>query len=173
VGEAVTSLTKVSKRELLEKILEIPGDQKPLNCMQCGKCTSGCTIMVLLENYPHRVVDKVRLGLIEELLRSDVIWACTQCLKCKEACPQRVSPVEVFLALRNLSINEGASLPEAYMKMLSSTLETGFIQEQVEVIGSDGETYTREKLGLPLIKGPKKLEKYQLAVMTAFEKTSR
>lgn len=173
VDKEIKNLSKASKRDLLEKFLRIPGDQNPLNCMQCGKCTSGCTVMLLLENYPHRVVGRVKIGLIDELLKSNVIWACTRCLKCKETCPQQVSPVEVFLALRSLSLSEGQSLPEAYMKMLSTTIETGFIQEPVEVIGNDGEKYSREKLNLPPIKGPKSLKKYQTALMTAFERSVR
>jgi len=171
LAEAVTVLTKIAQLELLRRLLKVPGDQNPLSCMQCGKCTSGCTIMVLLENYPHRVVDRVRLGLIEDLLKSDVIWACTQCLKCKEACPQKVSPMEVFLALRNLAISGGASLPESYMKMLATAIETGFIQEPLEVVGRDGKSYKREDLGLPPISGPKKLDVFQLTIMKAFEKS--
>ena len=171
MAEAVTVLTKIAEPELLRKLMKVPGDQNPLSCLQCGKCTSGCTIMVLLENYPHRVVDRVRLGLIDDLLRSDVIWACTQCLKCKEACPQKVSPMEVFLALRSLAISSGASLPEAYMKMLANTIETGFVQEPVEAIGKDGKSYKREDLGLPPICGPRNLEVFQLTVMKAFEKS--
>ncbi len=171
MGEAVTVLTKIADIEMLRKLMKIPGDQNPLRCMQCGRCTSGCTVMVLMENYPHRVVDRVRLGLIEDLLKSDVIWACTQCQKCKEACPQKVSPMEVFLALRNLAIASGASVPEEYMKMLSSIIETGFIQEPIKVSGRNGKTYDRESLGLPAIKGPKEIEKYMDNVMKAFENT--
>ncbi len=170
MGEAVTVITKVANLELLRKILKIPGDQNPLRCMQCGKCTSGCTVMVLMENYPHRVIDRVRLGLIEDLLKSDVIWACTQCQKCKEACPQRVSPMEVFLALRNLAIAAGGSVPEAYMKMLSSVIEIGYIQEPVKVSGRDGKTYDRATLGLPEIPKIKNPEKFVENVMNAFEK---
>ncbi|HDO20355.1 MAG: 4Fe-4S dicluster domain-containing protein [archaeon GB-1867-097] len=166
----VSLLSELADMKLLDELLKFPLELDPLACLQCGKCTSGCTVMVLMENYPSRVVERVRLGLIPALLKSDLIWACTQCQKCRDACPQKVSPVEVFIALRNLAVLKGESVPQSYLKMLSTLLERGFIQEEMKVLGSDSIEYDRSNLNLPLLKGPKNLEKFQMNVMKAFEK---
>lgn len=166
----MTVLCEKSNVDLIRRISLFPSILNPLACIQCGKCTSGCTVMVLMENFPHRVVDMVKLGLIPELLRSSVIWACTQCQKCRDACPQNVNPSEVFIVLRNMSIIEGESVPEAYMNMLSKVLECGFIQDAVSVIGSDGLVYDRLKLGLTDLKGPKNISVFQNNCMDAFQR---
>ncbi|MEM1549226.1 MAG: 4Fe-4S dicluster domain-containing protein [Candidatus Methanomethylicia archaeon] len=167
----VTTLSEKFDGSLKEKVTRFPSILNPSSCFQCGKCTSGCTIMVLMENFPHRVVDMVKLGLVSELLRSDVIWACTQCQKCRDACPQNVNPSEIFIVLRNMSIIEGGSVPEAYMSMLSKVLESGYIQDVASVIGSDGLIYDRSKLGLVNLKGPRDMSIFQNNCMEAFQRS--
>ncbi|MCC6018258.1 MAG: 4Fe-4S dicluster domain-containing protein [archaeon YNP-LCB-003-016] len=166
----VTVLSEKANVELVKRLKNFPSIVDPYACLQCGKCTSGCTVMVLMENFPHRVVDMVRLGLVPELLKSDVIWACTQCQKCRDACPQKVNPSEIFIVLRNLSIIEGGSVPDAYSNMLSKVLESGFIQDAIGVVGSDGLTYDRLKLSLPQLSGPKNVDVFQANCMDAFQR---
>ncbi|MCX8168689.1 MAG: 4Fe-4S dicluster domain-containing protein [Candidatus Methanomethylicia archaeon] len=166
----VSLISEKRNFDLIKKFNYFPAHVNPLICIQCGKCTSGCTIMVLMENFPHRVVNMVKLGLVNELLKSDVIWACTQCQKCRDTCPQIVNPSEVFIILRNLSILEGGSVPEVYMNMLSKVLECGYIQDAISVIGSDGLIYDRSKLNLTVIKGPRDLNLFQVNCMDSFQK---
>ncbi|MEM2136944.1 MAG: 4Fe-4S dicluster domain-containing protein [Candidatus Methanomethylicia archaeon] len=166
----VVVLSERSNLDMLKRVMNFPSTFNPLTCIQCGKCTSGCTVMVLMENFPHRVVENVRLGLIPELLKSDVIWACTQCQKCRDACPQNVYPSEIFIVLRNLSVLEGGSVPEAYMNMLSKVLECGYAQDVVSVLGSDGIIYDRSKLNLPSLTKPSNMDIFQTNCMEAFQK---
>jgi heterodisulfide reductase subunit C len=140
--------------ELRKKILKKAGGIELLDCFQCWKCTSGCTAFKLLELIPHRVMNLAKLGFIGELVTSEIIWTCATCLKCTERCPQRASPYHLIMALRNLAVEQGAKVPEAYLKAVSQILETGLMQTVQKVATNKMEIVDREKLGLPKIKYP-------------------
>ena len=110
--------------------------------------------MKLLELKPHFIMNMVKLGLVEELISSGIVWTCALCLKCKERCPQEASPSDLIALLRNLSFQKEENVPEGYLKVVSSLLETGFIQTPMEVVSRDFEEYNRDSLGLPKISGP-------------------
>ncbi|MEM2103239.1 MAG: 4Fe-4S dicluster domain-containing protein [Candidatus Bathyarchaeia archaeon] len=124
---------------------------KPINCFQCMRCTSGCTSLKLLELKPHEIVDLVKFAFIDELLASDIIWTCATCLKCKERCPQKASPYDLIMALRNVAVEREAKVPEFYMNTVSQILETGIMQNVQKITTRTMETLDREKLGLPKI----------------------
>lgn len=157
-------------REKLYETLARLQNRSPNYCFHCAKCTSGCQVMRLLENKPHEVVSLVRLGFIGELLRSDRIWECAFCLKCRERCPMKVSPADILLALRNLAVSSGAQVPEGYLKMLMSIIELGSIQSPQEVVGADSNVYSNESLGLRPAK-PRDLQKFQSVLMSLMEQT--
>jgi len=138
---------------------------KPVNCFQCMRCTSGCTSLKLLELKPHEIVDLVKFGFVDELLTSDIIWTCATCLKCKERCPQRASPYELIMALRNVAIEREMKIPEHYMKAVGHILETGLVQGLQKVTTRKMETFDRNALELPKIAYPG--EKFKEAFMKA------
>jgi len=123
-------------------------------CFQCAKCTSGCTAFKLLELVPHEIMRLTKLGFIEELITSEIIWTCATCLKCVERCPQNVSPYHVIIALRNIAVKQEAKIPEAYLKAVSQILETGLAQTIEKVTTKKMEPLDRQKLHLPEIKHP-------------------
>jgi len=153
---SITDLTTTKKPDsaLRLKILAKIGEQKPRNCFQCIRCTSGCPSMKMLELKPHEIVSLARLGFIEELVTSGIIWTCATCLKCKERCPQAVAPVDLILALRNLAVEKETKVPESFMHSLSAILETGFVQKPQETVTRKLEKVNREKLGLPTFREP-------------------
>jgi len=148
--------TKNPDLELRSKVLRKIGDHKPYDCYQCIRCTSGCPAMKMLELKPHEIVSLVKLGFVKEVVNSGIVWTCAQCLKCKERCPQEVAPVDVILALRNLTVEMECNVPEGYLRNLSSILETGFILEPQPTITRNLKKLDREKLGLPKISKPNK-----------------
>ena len=111
-----------SNKELQQKILSRLGEFHPDECFQCMRCTSGCTSLKLLELKPHEITLLVNSGFIEELVSSDIIWTCASCLKCRERCPQKASPYNTIMALRNLAVEKEAKIPERYMKAVFSLL---------------------------------------------------
>ena len=125
--------------------------------------------MKMMELKPHEVVSLVRLGFIDEVVESGIIWTCAQCLKCKERCPQDVAPVDLLLALRNLAVEKEANVPEMVLRNVSMILETGFILKPQETITRKLEKLDRGKLGLPKI--PQPSEKFKSAILKALEPT--
>lgn len=136
-------------KELQKKILKQLWEVHLDDCFQCMRCTSGCTSLKLLELKPHEIVLLVNSGFVEELVSSDIIWACASCLKCKERCPQKASPYDTIMALRNLAVENEAKIPEAYMKAIAQILETGLMQPVQTVTSREMQPFNREKLRLP------------------------
>lgn len=121
-------------------------------CDQCGKCPSACPVAWHMEEFnPRRLIAKVSLGRIDELLKSDTIWTCTSCMKCKERCPENISPYDVILVLRNLAVKGGYSYPAGYDETINTVIEKGITQEPRAVRTRTGERRDRESLGLPPI----------------------
>lgn len=108
------------KSELNSKLLRKLRNYRPLNCYQCMRCSSGCTSLKLLELKPHEIANLVKLGLTEELIASGIAWTCATCLKCKERCPQKVTPYDLIMALRNQSVELEAKVPEAASSLADS-----------------------------------------------------
>jgi len=160
---SIIDLTTTKKPDLALrlKISAKIGEQKPHNCFQCVRCTSGCPSMKMLELKPHEIVSLVSLGFIEEVIASGIVWACATCLKCKERCPQAVAPVDLIFALRNLAVEKEAKVPESFMHSLSAILETGFIQRPQDTVTRKMEKVNREKLDLPEFHEPD--EKFKAA----------
>jgi heterodisulfide reductase subunit C len=169
----LTSMGEVQKaeRQELEDRLRRLQLEAAERCYQCGKCTSGCEAHKLLELEPHRIVALLKNGLIQELVQSDIIWTCVSCFKCMERCPQKVAPVNILFALKNLSVLNGKDVPGLYTAMLQSTMTMGLIQDLQEVVDRKGQVRTRESLGLPPMSRIADPEKFMNAVMgTAMEK---
>ncbi len=168
----ITDLTSMTmpekeKQERIKKILTKLQENIPDYCFQCAKCTSGCEAMKLLELEPHKIMSMTKLGFIDELINSDIIWTCITCYKCKERCPQKVAPVEVLYSLKNIAIASGKQVPGEYSNILQSVLASGLIQSVQEVRTRDLDTKTREGLGLPAVPKLIDLAKFQQVLMKA------
>jgi len=79
-------------------------------CINCGTCTAICPAAEFY-NYDPRVIattvqsqddEKIR-----ELMSSDVIWYCGECMSCKTRCPRGNAPGLLIIALRSLSQDMG------------------------------------------------------------------
>ncbi len=166
MGEPQTQLRK----EINERLCKLK-DEIPDYCYQCAKCTSGCEAHKLLELEPHKIVALLKRGLIDEMVNSDVIWTCMSCFKCRDRCPQKVAPVDVLFALKNLAVASGKQIPGNYTALLQSVLSTGLIQEIKCVTTRDNKTKSRSDLGLPEISKPTDPAKFQMILSkTAVEK---
>jgi len=79
-------------------------------CMSCGVCTAICPAAEVSDYDPRMVVNTVQLRDETELvnlLKSDTIWRCGECLSCKTRCPRGNVPGYIIQALRALSIETG------------------------------------------------------------------
>ena len=79
-------------------------------CMNCGVCTAVCPAAAFYNYDPRQIVSIVQTRddqAIEELLRSDTIWYCGECMSCRPRCPRANTPGYVIQALRKLSQQTG------------------------------------------------------------------
>ena len=143
----------------------IAGSERSQYCHQCGKCSSGCLAANFFDFSPRKIVAMVQLGMIEELLTSEVIWHCAHCLLCKERCPRDSGPFNVIRALQNLAYSLNIHVPEGYPALINSILKTGVSQTPTRVKvwkelptkdapRQEFEFRDRLSLGLPQLKKP-------------------
>jgi heterodisulfide reductase subunit C len=164
---SITDLTSMGKpqtklrNEINERLCKLQ-DEISDYCFQCAKCTSGCEAHKLLELEPHKMVALLKRGLIDEMVNSDIIWTCMSCFKCRERCPQKVAPVDVLFALKNMAVASGKQIPGNYTAMLQSVLSIGLLQDIKSVSTSDKKTKNRSELGLPEISKPVDPTKFQM-----------
>ena len=151
------------KNEINQRLSKLK-DEVSDYCYQCAKCTSGCEAHKLLELEPHKIIALLKRGLIDEMTNSEVIWTCMSCFKCRERCPQKVAPVEVLFALKNMAVASGKQIPGNYTAMLQSILTMGLIQDEKSVTTRDNKTKSRSELGLPEISKPIDTTKFQMVL---------
>ncbi len=75
-------------------------------CMSCGICTAVCPAAEFYKYDPREIVCIVQTrddDAIEELMKSNVIWYCGECMSCRPRCPRKNTPGYVIQALRTLS----------------------------------------------------------------------
>ncbi|HHW59055.1 MAG: 4Fe-4S dicluster domain-containing protein [Bacteroidales bacterium] len=88
----------------IEEIYSDPRIKENLNaCINCGVCTAICPASDYYD-YEPRYVIKILLSKdeneLEQLLSSDYIWYCGQCMSCKARCPRENAPGVAISALR-------------------------------------------------------------------------
>lgn len=80
------------------------------SCMNCGVCTAICPAAEFYNYDPRMIVDTVQREdeeEIQQMLSSDLIWYCGECMSCKTRCPRGNTPGGIIMALRKLSQEEG------------------------------------------------------------------
>jgi heterodisulfide reductase subunit C len=114
-------------------------------CYTCGICVGDCPAARFSDDFnPRQIFLKVCLGVGEGLTGEDSpIWKCTTCYTCSERCPAGVKPLDVILALRNLSFKQGAC-PEGVKAVRASVLEKGVVGAVTQRI-----TDLRKRMNLP------------------------
>lgn len=101
----------MSKGKYYKMLMKDVRFEEGLNaCMNCGVCTAICPAAAFYNYDPRKVVDTVQTGddeQIEELLKSETIWYCGECMSCKTRCPRGNTPGSIIMSLRTLSIRLG------------------------------------------------------------------
>lgn len=97
--------------KLYDKLMEDYRFKEGLNaCINCGTCTAICPAAEFYKYDPRIITDTVQSkdeAAIEELLKSETIWYCGECMSCVTRCPRKNAPGLIIMALRNLSLEMG------------------------------------------------------------------
>ncbi len=139
-------------------------------CDQCGKCPSSCPVTARVEGFnPRQIIAKVALDKEADVMKSGVIWTCTSCLKCKERCPEAISPYDVILALRRIAIDLELPHPAGFDEAVKAVVETGMVQQPQLARTRDKERKDRKSMGLPPADKPRDLAAYTKALREILE----
>ena len=138
-----TRKTPKAKLRFLDELASKIGGSKLNLCIQCGSCVGSCPEASVLPQvfYPRLILQWAQLGLRDKVLSSDDIWICSFCHKCDERCPQGLKLTELWLAMRNLAVEEGhiAKTPASLVKLMCETGRTvptdEFADEQRSDVG--------------------------------------
>lgn len=79
-------------------------------CINCGTCTAICPAAEFYNYDPRIIATTVQSQddeKLRELMGSDVIWYCGECMSCKTRCPRGNAPGLLIMALRELSQDLG------------------------------------------------------------------
>ena len=152
----MTEMVKKNASDLYTKfryeISEKVGAKSLLKCIQCGVCSSGCTVTEYVDMQPHRVVASCLLGLKDEVLSSQAIWTCSLCHRCTERCPKNVDYSFILALLRNMAVIEG-TVPKEYSSTVITIYNNGFVVPYTGGL-KDNIDRRRNKMGLPQIVPP-------------------
>ncbi len=109
-------------------------------CTRCGRCQDACPANFsgkalspkkvildlkahLYETYPVPLVRKPiepRKDIISDVITEEVIWDCTTCRACQEACPVYIEHVDKIVDMRRHLALERAQFPESAQDALKS-----------------------------------------------------
>jgi heterodisulfide reductase subunit C len=114
-------------------------------CYTCGICVGDCPAARFSDDFnPRQIFLKVCLGIEEGIVGAESpIWKCTTCYTCYERCPAGVKPLDVILALRNLSFDRN-SCPESLGSIRKNVLAGGAVASMTDRI-----VKLRQELDLP------------------------
>jgi Fe-S oxidoreductase len=93
------------------------------SCTECGRCQAACPAYATGKPLnPKKINEDMRavmpLGLRDELpllpsqtIHDDVLWACTTCRACEEACPLFIEFIDRIVGMRRKLVLEDSSFP--------------------------------------------------------------
>ena len=97
--------------ELYNRLMQDVRFIESLNsCINCGTCTAICPAAEFYNYDPRTIAITVQTqddDKILELLKSETIWYCGECMSCKTRCPRGNAPGLLVIALRALSQDLG------------------------------------------------------------------
>ncbi len=106
-----TQLSIASVRGDFVQQVEAVSNESLLACIQCGKCSAGCPSASSMDILPSQVIRLAQLG-IEDVLDSQMIWACAACMNCVSHCPKGIDLPRIMEALRLMAMRtRGDRLP--------------------------------------------------------------
>src|SRR5208337_2583202 len=56
-------------------------------CMECGKCSGGCSNGHVFDYTPRKIIQLVKLNAEDSLMNMDALWICLSCHLCLDRCP--------------------------------------------------------------------------------------
>ena len=95
----------------LDTLLDVPEGRRVLSCIQCGMCVGTCPHGEYMKFPPRKMIEMMRAGLFDEVLKSDSVLQCVACYACMVKCPRDIRLTETILRLVKEEALAGQTLP--------------------------------------------------------------
>lgn len=165
IGKEVGKLPQGIKVEypyLAKEIYEISRENIYL-CYECQKCSSGCPMSSDMDHPPSFLTHLIRLGLLEEVLRTNTFWLCLSCMTCTSRCPQGLDIAKVMDSLKMIAQKKGIAPTERkiasfYKSMIGSISTFGRVYELGMIMMlklRTGDIFSDTDLGIKMVKNKK------------------
>lgn len=90
------------------EVTKTQGGKNLNRCFSCGACSGICPVSQAIPDFdPRKIIHMVRMGLKDRLLKSDLLWFCSQCKSCVFVCPQDVRFAEIVESLWDMGYEQG------------------------------------------------------------------
>jgi Fe-S oxidoreductase len=101
-------------------------------CTECGRCQDACPAWstgkaltpkgLILDLRDHLVAEAAgrsgRRAMVGDVITDEVLWACTTCGACHQACPVFIEPIPKIIDMRRFLVMEEARFPETMQAAL-------------------------------------------------------
>ena len=135
-------------------------------CMECGKCSGGCSYAHGFDYTPRKIVQLIKLGERDKLARMSALWTCLSCQLCLDRCPSSIDLPHILDYLRSKAHTERLNdvhpeIEKFYKIMLNDIQSKGRIAETLMMMRfnlATGRYFSNADLGMKLFfKGKLKL----------------
>jgi len=82
-------------------------------CIQCGTCSSSCPMVAYMDYPPRKIIQMVKHGFKDEVLKSFTPWLCSSCYNCQVRCPSNIKITDIMYTLKRKAI-EAKKYPKKF-----------------------------------------------------------
>lgn len=100
-----------TENALLKRINKMSGADV-LECYQCGKCTASCPVADSMSVKPRQMMQYIKLGAEDVVLKANTSWFCLACSTCSARCPREIDIPHVMEAVRHLAMKKHVDCPD-------------------------------------------------------------
>jgi len=103
-------------------------------CLECGKCSGGCSNAHIFDYTPRKVIQLVKLNAEQTLMNMDALWICLSCHLCVDRCPSELDTPRILDYMRQKAYHKNfdtrrPNVKIFYEHMLSLIKKTGRVSE--------------------------------------------
>ncbi len=104
MGLKMSNMLAINKidEDFLKK-LDPNGQLNLTACLQCARCSSGCTMRTEADLLPHQLNRMALLGMENELKSCKAVWLCVSCQTCVSRCPMQVNTPAMIDKIREMT----------------------------------------------------------------------